>query len=142
MPEQNVIVRTYSDRDEEDVVALWARENPNPTAWNDPRDSIHRKMAVDPELFLVAQRGEKVVGTAMAGYDGHRGWIYSVAVAPECRREGIARRLLVECERRLRDRGCPKINLQVLPGNDAAVALYRSLGFRIEERINMGKPIV
>jgi len=138
----NVMIRTFEEPDEDDVVALWNRGNSRPSAWNDPRESIRRKLAVDGDLFLVAQRAGKVVGTAMAGYDGHRGWIYSVAVTPECRRGGIARQLLIEAERRLRDRGCPKINLQVLPDNDAAVALYRSLGFRIEDRISMGKPLV
>lgn len=136
------LIRTYADADEEQVVALWdAEARPSRKPWNVPRDSIRRKLAVGPELFLVAERDGTVVGTVMAGYDGHRGWIYSLVVDPRFRRRGIARALMAEAERRLRDLGCPKINLQVEVSNRDVVALYEKLGYAVEDRISMGKPL-
>lgn len=77
----------------------------------------------------------------MAGYDGHRGWIYSVAVEPNYRRQGVGTALMAVAEHALKDKGCVKINLQILDGNSAVTAFYSSLGFAIEKRISMGKKI-
>jgi len=93
-------------------------------------------------MFLVAEVDGKVVGTTMAGYDGHRGWIYSVAVEESHRRRGIATAMIREAERLLKDAGCPKVNLQVMPDNPGAVALYQSLGYAVEDRVSMGKPTI
>ena len=75
----------------------------------------------------------------MGGYDGHRGWIYSLAVAPDCRRRGIGSMLMKHAESALKQLGCPKINLQVLAGNAQVVDFYKRLGYAVEERINLGK---
>ncbi len=77
----------------------------------------------------------------MAGYDGHRGWIYSLAVLPRCRREGVGSRLVQHAEEHLRTLGCAKINLQILKGNEAVVSFYQKLGYEVERRISMGKKI-
>ena len=77
----------------------------------------------------------------MAGYDGHRGWLYAVAVLPAYRRDGIASALIREAERRLLALGCPKINLQVVAANASTAAFYEKLGYAVEERISMGKPL-
>ena len=82
-----------------------------------------------------------VVGTIMAGYDGHRGWIYSVAVSPSHRRQGIGSRLVSHAERALTDRGCMKINLQIMEGNESVTAFYASLGYSVEKRVSMGKRV-
>jgi len=92
-------------------------------------------------LFFVAEAGEKVVGTIMAGYDGHRGWIYSVAVLPEYRKRGLGSQLMRHAEERLKFLGCPKINLQIMQENEAVEAFYRNLGYETEQRISMGKKI-
>ena len=81
--------------------------------WNDPRTDIERKLRVDPELFLVAVEEDLVVGSVMAGYEGHRGWINYLAVDPSRRRQGLGTRLMDEAEGLLAERGCPKINLQI-----------------------------
>lgn len=83
--------------------------------------------------------GEQVAATVMAGYDGHRGWLYSLAVAPDLQRQGWGRRMVEEAEARLRAMGCRKINLQVRASNTAAVGFYESLGFAAEERVSLGK---
>ena len=110
--------------------------------WNDPRKDIERKLRVQPELFLVAELEAKVVGTAMAGYDGHRGWVYYFGVAPDARRNGIGAALMAEVERRLAELGCPKINLQVRTGNVDAIEFYRAIGFAPDDVSSMGKRLV
>ncbi len=75
----------------------------------------------------------------MSGYDGHRGWLYAVAVKPEFRRKGIGRQLVNHAVSALMNIGCPKVNLQVRSTNAAVVAFYKAIGFSTEDRISMGK---
>lgn len=123
------------------VAALWNAVFGYEARHNDPNLVIDRKLKVDDGLFFVAVAGEEVVGTVMAGYDGHRGWIYSLAVAPAHRRKGIGTRLTTHAERALIDRGCVKINLQIIEGNEGVVRFYQALGYTVEPRISMGKRI-
>ncbi|NDC71656.1 MAG: GNAT family acetyltransferase, partial [Betaproteobacteria bacterium] len=90
-------------------------------------------------LFFVAVEGKEVIGTIMAGYDGHRGWLYSVAVDPKRRLCGLGRSLVEHAERALADLGCMKVNLQLLATNEATAAFYKSLGYIVEPRVSMGK---
>jgi ribosomal protein S18 acetylase RimI-like enzyme len=123
------------------VIALWELVFGYATAHNEPGLCIDKKLAVNDGLLFVAVEGEVVVGTVMAGYDGHRGWIYSLAVSPAHRRQGIGSRLVAHAEEALRDRGCLKINLQVLEGNESALAFYERMGFAVEKRFSMGKVV-
>ncbi|MEN8185166.1 MAG: GNAT family acetyltransferase, partial [Myxococcota bacterium] len=107
------LIRAYREGDEADVVALWAQAFPESPPWNDPISDIRRKLSVQRELFLVALEAGRVVGTAMAGFDGHRGWVHYVATSPSARSQGLGRALLAEVEARLVARGCTKLNLQV-----------------------------
>jgi ribosomal protein S18 acetylase RimI-like enzyme len=124
------------------VTALWEAVFGYEAAHNDPGLVIDKKCAVGDELFFVALADGAVVGTVMAGYDGHRGWIYSVAVSPSRRRQGIGSRLLSHAERALISRGCMKINLQIMEGNESVVAFYSCLGYSVEKRVSMGKRII
>ncbi len=132
-------IRPYQDADEEAVIALWREVLPDSAPHNDPATSIRNKLAVDRDLFLVAEIDGNVVGTVMGGYDGHRGWIYSVAVNPRCRRQGIGRSLFRELEAILASRGCLKVNLQVRASNRGVIAFYEKLGFVVEQHVSMGK---
>jgi ribosomal protein S18 acetylase RimI-like enzyme len=132
-------IRPFRESDEADVIALWADVFAYPAAHNDPATVIRHKLAVQRELFFVAVLDGAVVGTVMGGYDGHRGWIYSLAVRPEVRRRGIGTALMRHVERELTRLGCPKVNLQVLASNVATVEFYRRLGYTVEERVSMGK---
>ena len=91
------------------------------------------------ELFLVGELGGQIVATVMAGFDGHRGWVHLVAVTPAQRKRGFGRMLLVEAEKRLREIGCTKLNLQVRATNAEVITFYKSLGYSVEERVSMGK---
>ena len=135
----SIEIRTYTASDQDSVVGLWRIVFPDAPTHNDPALDIHRKLAVQPDLFLVAHQGEDLVGTCMGGFDGHRGWVYLVAVQPEFRRQGIASKLMRELEARLLDLGCPKLNLQVRDTTPEAVLFYDHLGYSIEKRTSMGK---
>lgn len=132
-------IRAYRGIDHDDVVTLWRRVFPDAPPRNDPVLDVRRKLAVQPELFLVALADSRVIGTCMAGFDGHRGWVHLVAVAPEQRRRGVGSALMRRAEALLARIGCPKLNLQVRTSSPEAVGFYERLGFRVEERISMGK---
>ena len=121
------------------VDALWREVFPDDPPWNHAAVAVPAKLAVQPDLFVVAMEAGTVVGTVMGGYDGHRGWVYALAVKPSHRRQGIAAALMREIERRLVAAGCAKINLQVRASNRQVVDFYRALGFETEERVSMGK---
>ena len=125
----------------EQVVLLWNNIFGYETARNDPGFVIDKKIAMLDGLFFVAAHQEGLVGTVMAGYDGHRGWIYSLAVHSGHRQKGIASLLLSHAERRLASLGCVKINLQILRGNQDVQRFYRVNGYTLEDRISMGKQI-
>ena len=135
----NVEVRPYRGEDEETVVALWNRVFPNPSPWNEPRFVIATKAATQHDLFFVAVVDGSVVGTAMGGFDGHRGWLYAVAVHPDWQRRSIGTTLVRRVETELVALGCPKLNLQVRASSASVVAFYQRLGFAVEERVSMGK---
>jgi len=134
-------IRAFQEPDGEAVVALWAACGLL-RPWNDPRKDIARKLAVQRDLFLVGWIGDRIVGTVMAGYDGHRGWINYLAVDPAERAQGRGRALMAEAERLLRAAGCPKLNLQVRATNAAAVEFYRRLGYVQDEVLSFGRRLV
>ena len=121
------------------VIALWENVFAYETPHNRPALAIDKKLEIDDGLFFVATEGDEVSGTVMAGYDGHRGWIYSLAVDPEHRQQGLGSRLIDHAEQTLVTRGCMKINLQIRAGNEAVVEFYRSIGYVVEPTLSMGK---
>jgi ribosomal protein S18 acetylase RimI-like enzyme len=134
-------IRPFVESDEDAVVSLWERSGLL-RPWNDPRKDIARKLKVQRELFLVAVAEGAVVACLMAGYDGHRGWINYVGVDPAHRRRGVGRAIMLEAERRLREIGCPKINLQVRRDNPGAVEFYARLGYEEYHVLDFGKWLV
>jgi ribosomal protein S18 acetylase RimI-like enzyme len=121
------------------VQRLWRQAFPDDPPWNRAEEAVPAKLAVQPDLFLVASDGANVIGTAMAGYDGHRGWLYAVAVSESHRRAGIGSALVWEAEIRLAALGCRKVNLQIRATNNQVKAFYDRLGYGTEDRISMGK---
>jgi ribosomal protein S18 acetylase RimI-like enzyme len=137
-----IAIVPFKERHRAEVVHLWQSVFGYTTAHNEPGLAIDRKVDHDDGLFFVAETGTgEVLGTVMGGYDGHRGWIYSLAVFPEHRRKGIGSRLMDHVEKILLDRGCLKINLQVMEGNEAVVEFYERLGYTADARISLGKKL-
>ncbi len=131
-------VRRYRDGDRDALVELWRSVFPDDPPHNEPAAMLDAKLAVD-DLVFVAETAGRLDGACMAGYDGHRGWLYAVAVRPDARRRGLGRNLVEATLAALRERGCIKVNLQIRADNAAVESFYRALGFATEARISMGR---
>ena len=134
-------IRPFAARDEEQVVALW-KSCGLTRPWNDPHRDIARKLATQPELFLVGTIDDQVVATAMVGYEGHRGWVHYLAVSLVHRRKGLGRSMMDEAEHQLVAHGCPKINLQLRASNTDAIGFYRARGYLQDDVISLGKRLI
>ena len=132
-----MIVRKYTENDRNGLIQLWSESFPDDPPHNEPSKMIEAKLQVDDQIFL-AEDERRIVGACMAGYDGHRGWLYSVAVLPDQRRRGIGKSLIKSAMNALKEIGCIKVNLQIRASNHEVKAFYESLGFGVEERISMG----
>ena len=136
-----MIIRPYADADQAQVVALWQIcELTRP--WNDPVKDIARKQQVRPEWFLVGELHGQVIASVMFGYEGHRGWMNYLAVAPQYQSKGYAQALIETGEALLLAAGCPKISLQVRSSNAKVIAFYQSLGYAQDEAISLGKRLI
>ncbi len=121
------------------VISLWNKAFGYEADHNTPELVIEKKLEINDDLFFVATVNQSVVGTVMAGYDGHRGWIYAIAVSSDYKKQGLGSELLSFAEEKLLNIGCMKINLQIMEGNEAVEKFYLSNGYQTEKRISMGK---
>jgi ribosomal protein S18 acetylase RimI-like enzyme len=104
---------------------------------------IQKKLARDPDLFLVAESGHKIIGSVIGGYDGRRGLIYHLAVDASCRGRGIGSMLMDEVESRLRARGCLKCYLLVTRDNTEVENYYRQRGWQQMDSVHLfGKELM
>lgn len=126
------------DGETEEVVALWERCGLT-RPWNDPLADIALARRGPTSDVLIGRRDGRIVATAMAGSDGHRGWVYYLAVDPDLRRQGLGGAMMQACEDWVRARGAPKIQLMVRAGNLATLGFYRALGYLQEETVILGK---
>jgi len=131
-------IRPYQFNDEKSVILLWI-DCGLVVPHNNPIRDIERKLEVNPEWFLVGELNGKVIASCMAGYEGHRGWINYLAVSPLFQGKGFAKEIMKRAEELLTDAGCPKINLQIRANNFKTVEFYKSIGYNIEDVVNMGK---
>ena len=132
-------IHEYNDpSDRVAVIALWNGVFGVQSGHNDPGSSIERKLMQKDGLFFVAV-DHSIVGTVMCGYDGHRGWICSLAVAADQRRRGVGAALVRHAEQALASRGCAKVNLQIVSSNAEVIGFYEKLGYSVEPRVSMGK---
>lgn len=134
-------IATYRDEHFAGLDALWREAFPDDPPRNRAENAVPAKLAEQPELLFVALGDDKgVIGSIMAGYDGHRGWLYAVAVSKAQRGTGVGRALVAHAEQALKARGCEKVNLQVRTGNPV-VGFYEELGYEVEPRTSMGREI-
>lgn len=134
-------IRPFRPEDQATVIALWQACGLT-RPWNDPAKDIERKRAEQPELFFVGEWGGRIVASAMAGYDGHRGWVNYLSVEPALQGRGLGAALMRHIEAQLTARGCPKLNLQVRQGNDAVLGFYARLGYGDDQVIGLGKRLI
>ncbi len=134
-------VRPYRDTDKASVIELWkacllTRE------WNDPSKDIARKSGTQADWFLVGVVNDALIGSAMFGYDGHRGWVNYLAVFPANRGKGYAKQLMLAGETLLVEAGCPKLNLQIRSSNADVISFYKHLGYAPDDVVSMGKRLI
>ncbi|WP_294092683.1 GNAT family acetyltransferase [Sphingomonas sp.] len=120
------------------MVALW-RDCGLTRPWNDPDADFALALANDASVVLVVREGDGIAGSVMAGFDGHRGWVYYLAVAPGHRRGGRGRTLMAAAEAWLRERRAPKIQLMVRGGNAEALCFYEALGLERQDVVTLGR---
>lgn len=131
----------FQTTDQAEVMTLWQACDLT-RAWNDPHKDIARKLTVQPELFVVGIEANELIASAMSGFEGHRGGVNYLAVHPAHQRKGHARTLMQWGEVALKERGCPKINLQVRSSNATVIAFYKSLCYDVDEITSLGKRLV
>ena len=130
-------IRQFCESDRGDLIKLWHTVFPDDPSHNEPSKVIEAKLAIDNLIFIAELEGS-IIGACMAGYDGHRGWLYAVAVFNEQRRSGVGTALVRYTIQTLKIMGCIKVNLQIRATNTQVTTFYESLGFVIEERLSMG----
>jgi len=131
-------VRVYNEADHDSVISLWD-ECGLVVPQNDPAKDIERKLKVDPDLFLVGTNENGIVATVMGGYEGHRGWINYLAVKPSEQRKGYGQSIMLAVEKLIKNKGCPKINLQVRTTNEQVIAFYSAIGYGNDNVVGLGK---
>jgi len=125
------IIRVFRfPSDYDDAVSLWASAGEGVSVGrSDAREEIAKKAARDPDLFLVAEKAGSIIGTVIGGFDGRRGFVYHLAVAPAARSRGLGSLLMDEVERRLCEKGCLRVYLLVTNENNAALRFYEKRGW-------------
>jgi len=138
-----MLVRPFVMDDYPVVLTLWRDAGPGLTLRpSDEPEEVAKKLERDPDLFLIAEEEDQVVGVIMGAWDGRRGWIHHLAVLANNRKQGIGSALLNEVESRLKAKGCLKVNLMVRKEDTAAQGLYRRLGYNdMSSILLMGKEL-
>lgn len=133
----SIAIRSAGAEDEAAVVSLWQACGLT-APHNDPIQDFRFARAKPSSDVLIADM-DGITGTVMVGHDGHRGWLYYVAVAPGHRRKGLGRMLVEAAEAWLKERGVPKAHLMVRETNHQMAAFYERIGYEFMPRINMQK---
>ncbi|MCP4431652.1 MAG: GNAT family acetyltransferase [Gammaproteobacteria bacterium] len=134
-------IRQFNIADKKTVIHLWHDCNLL-VPWNDPEKDIQRKLNVGADFFLVGEFEDAIVASVMGGYEGHRGFVNYLAVAPMFRNRGFAQAMMSEIETRLNAAGCPKINLMVRNSNGDIIEFYQSLGYELDQSVILGKRLI
>jgi ribosomal protein S18 acetylase RimI-like enzyme len=137
----NLMIREFKIEDEQEVIDLWIKCN-LVKPWNNPKLDIMRKLKIDKDLFLVGTVEDKIIASVMGGYEGHRGWINYLCVDPAFQRKGFGRLIMEMVEEKIKLKGAPKVNLQIRTENTEVINFYKSIGYKIDEVVSMGKRLI
>ena len=131
-------IRPIIDGDEAEVIGLWSACGLT-RPWNDPALDLKLARDTGTSTVLIATDADRIVGSVMTGFEGHRGWVYYLAVDPEHRGTGLGRRLMAAAEDWLTAQGAPKLQLMVRTDNGAALAFYERLGLERQDVVVLGR---
>ncbi|PPR54333.1 MAG: Acetyltransferase YpeA [Alphaproteobacteria bacterium MarineAlpha5_Bin1] len=134
-------ITIFEDKHRTQVIDLWEKCNLI-KSWNDPNKDIDRKLKVNDNLFLIVEFNKVIIGSAMIGYDGHRGSLYYLAVDPKHQRKGVGKMLMKEIEKRLIEVGCPKINIFIRNSNIEVKEFYQSIDYEEQDCLVYGKRLI
>ncbi len=134
-------IRLFKETDRNAVIELWQACGLT-RPWNDPDRDITRKLNIQPELFFVGEVGKRVIASAMAGYDGHRGSVFYLAISPGYQGFGYGRLMMQRIEDALKAMGCPKLNIVVRTSNEKVLEFYDHLGYATDEVVSLGKRLI
>jgi len=134
-------IRSFSEEYTELLIELWT-EAGLIKPWNDPYKDILRKMDEDPSMFFIGLNEKELIASCMVGYDGHRGWMYYLAVKKKHRNKGYAKQLVNYAEQVLKDQGCPKVELMVREDNTDVIDFYSIVGYNVETVKVMSKRLI
>ncbi len=142
-PVENLVIREYRHpHDYAQVIALWEHAGPGiHLRQSDERGEIDKKIQRDPDLFLLAEIKQQVIGSVLGGFDGRRGMVYHLAVQAHYRRKGIGVVLMEELEKRLKAKGCLRTYLLVTHENSEAIKFYENLGWQVMDLLIYGKDL-
>ena len=134
-------ITIFEDKHRTQVIDLWEKCNLI-KSWNDPNKDIDRKLKVNDNLFLIVEFNKVIIGSAMIGYDGHRGSLYYLAVDPKHQRKGVGKMLMKEIEKKLIEVGCPKINIFIRNSNIEVKEFYQSIDYEEQNCLVYGKRLI
>jgi len=135
---KGIEIRPFVIEDTDAVLEVWSLAGMT-TPERNPRADIQKKLRHSPESFFVGVLEGRVVATVMVGYDGHRGWIYSLAVKPDLQRKGIGSQMMEHVENWLRQHGCPRAKLQIDEARSDVAGFYEKLGYEVQPLVSMAK---
>jgi len=143
LPSQNLRIRPFDfEKDLQKVLELWAQAGPGVhLSRSDQPHEIKKKLRKDPDLFLVAEEGDVLIGAVLGGFDGRRGMVYHLAIEKGHRNKGVGKLLMQELEDRLRSKDCLKYYLLVTRDNPEALEFYKEIGCEIMDMFLMGKEL-
>ncbi len=131
-------IREFTLHDYEAVIDLWKRAG-LVLSRSDSLEGIKSKLERDPDLFLVAEEDQRIVGAVMGCFDGRRGWVNHLAIDPQFQGKHFGKIIMEELEKRLKEKGCEKVNLLVRMDNTKVQGFYERLGFKQDELVFMEK---
>ena len=134
-------ISVFKDKYRSQVIDLWEQCNLI-KYWNDPDKDINRKLKVNDNLFLIVEFNKIIIGSAMAGYDGHRGSVYYLSIGPKYQNKGVGKILMKEIEKRLISIGCPKINIFIRNSNIEVKEFYQSINYEEQNSLVYGKRLI
>jgi len=129
-------IREFKITDYDKVMQLW-KESGLVIRPGDDIEGVRLKLQRDPDLFLLAEENDEIVGVVMGAWDGRRGWINHLAVKPGLQRSGIGSRLVRELEERLAKKGARKVNAQVYQWNKGSIEFFKAAGYEVHDDLIM-----